>query len=63
MKLKIELSKKEIVNALGKAYREIELSKGNGGFGRRKQVVKSKKAYNRKSQPKKDGWDFVFWPN
>jgi len=31
MKLKIELSKKKIVNALGKGYREIELSKGNGG--------------------------------
>lgn len=60
MKLKIELSKNRIVNALGKGYREIELSKGNGGFGRRKQVVKSKKTYNRKkSQPKKDGWDFV----
>lgn len=63
MKLKIKLSKKEIVNALGKGYREIELSKGNGGFGRRRQVVKSKKTYNRKSQPKKDGWDFVFWTN
>jgi hypothetical protein len=60
MKLKIELSKKQIVNALGKGYREIELSKDNPFGRRRRQVVKSKKTYNRKSQPKKDGWDFVF---
>lgn len=47
MKLKIELTKKQVVKALGKGYREAQIAEGNGGFKRQTNVVKSKKVYDR----------------
>jgi len=54
MKIKIEITKKDIVNALGKGVREIAISQGNGGFQRQTNVHKSKKAYNRQKSKRLD---------
>lgn len=47
MKIKIKLSARQIVNSLGKGYREVQLAEGNGGFKRQTNVVKSKRVYDR----------------
>jgi hypothetical protein len=50
MKIKSQLSKKQIVAAIGNGVRQIALQKGNGGFERNSAVHTSKKTYSRKGK-------------
>lgn len=52
LKLTTTLTSSDIVSALGRGYREAQLSIGNGGFRRQTTKTKSKNEYCRKQKHK-----------